>query len=211
MKTVGEVLSQARKKKRISISSLSGKTKIKERFLRAIEEERWSELPDFAVTQGFVRNFAKTVGVDEKFAAALLRRDFPQAPTKKGRFPEIKVGEPPVFWTPKTTIFVISLLIVGIIGIYLTRQYLIFAAPPPLEILQPRQNEIINGITLEVKGKTNPEAQVLVNGSPVLVDEKGIFQTKLTLSAGEQKVIIEAVSRSGKRTEKEVVIEVKPL
>ena len=72
MKNVGSILKEARKAKRVSLRDISGKTKIKEKFLRAIEEMEWSSLPNLAVTSGFVKSFAQVVGVDLARAGALF-------------------------------------------------------------------------------------------------------------------------------------------
>lgn len=206
MKTVGEVLSQARKKKKISIRRLSQTTKIKEEFLQAIEKEEWQALPDLAVTQGFVQNFAKSVGVNPSFALAILRRDFPRQEAPPKPF-EMSLGRP-TLWTPRTTLFVVVAAVILLLGGYLTRQYLIFVAAPPLEVISPSQNQEIAGSQVEVSGKTNPQAAVKVNNQPVLVDEKGYFEASVVVAPGIQNIIVQSLSRSGKTTETVITVKI---
>lgn len=207
MRTIGEVLSQARKRKKISIRRLSQITKIKEEFLQAIESGDWQRLSEFTVTAGFVRNFAQNVGIDPKIALAILRRDFPK---------ESKVAKPfemslsaPTFWTPRTTLFVAISLVTLALSFYLIRQYLTFVAAPQLGILAPSQNQEFEEREVEVLGKTSPQASVRVNNQPVLVDEKGFFKTKIVVSSGIQNITIQSQSRSGKKTEKIITVKVK--
>lgn len=204
MTTVGELLGQARRKKKISIRALSRTTRIKEGFLRAIEAGAWQNLPDFAVTAGFVRNFAQSVGVAADFAQALLRRDYPQR-TESAKPLELKLE--PRFWTPKTTLFVVTGLTVLILAGYLVRQYLIFTAAPPLQIFQPQQNQEVQGQEVEVRGRTSPQATVRVNNQPVLVDENGNFQTQVILGGDQTSIIIvRSESRGGKTTERQIQV-----
>jgi cytoskeletal protein RodZ len=56
MNSIGKILKNARIKKKLSLSSLSDKTKIKRDFLDAIEKEEWEKLPEFPVVLGFVKS-----------------------------------------------------------------------------------------------------------------------------------------------------------
>lgn len=194
MQTIGKLLSSARRKKRISLARLSERTKIKEQFLRAIERDEWHVLPNFAVTQGFVRSVAGVLGTNPEIAVALFRRDFEegkQAVPSKNRAS---------IWTPRTTIIAITIFGVGIIGFYLFVQYTIFVAPPPLEITKIERS----GATVTLKGKTSSEAQILINNEPLLVDENGNFAITLTHVKEGDVWTLESRSRSGKSTKKEV-------
>lgn len=195
MKTIGKVLWEARKKKKISISRLSEKTKIKAEFLRGIEKENWHIFPNFAVTRGFVRNFATVVGVDLQTAEALLRRDF-QAEKETP-----KITTPRIIWTPKITIVTFSTIVVVLLSIYIIHQYLTYAAPPPLSLESPKKN----GNMVEISGSTRRDAQVLINNEPVLVADDGSFHIELSAKTGEI-LKIEALSRAGKATKKEIIV-----
>ena len=196
MKNVGSILKEARKAKRVSLRDISGKTKIKEKFLRAIEEMEWSSLPNLAVTGGFVKSFAQVVGVDLARAGALLRRDF------RAQIPYGSVGIVGVpivrrgLWTPKTTVFVGVALLVSLLGGYLLRQYWQFAKAPGLAIarVEKENGEII------VAGKTSPNAELRVDGRPVLVEEDGRFEVKLDETYVGSVLEIRARSRTGRET-----------
>lgn len=194
MRTIGNLIKQTRIKRKISVDHLSQKTKIKPRYIWAIEKEEWQVIPNFTTAAGFVRNIAQALSIDTVTAVALLRRDFQE-------FPKMTVSTPRVFWTPKTTTILLLITFCLLLVIYLTRQYLIFIAPPPLSI-----NTTRNGEKVEISGKTSQEAGVLVNGEAVLVDENGSF-TMTFLSKEGDLVKIEALSRSGKATTKEITIQ----
>lgn len=193
MKTVGEVLKTARKKRGKSIAQIAKETKIKEKFLSALEKNDYHSLPGLPVALGFAKNYAQVVGVDTHLARALLRRDFPQTESPR-KSVEVALL-PKTFWTPRTTIIVAALGTVLILGFYLAKQYVLFAAPPPLEVTKV---QAADG-KLEIIGKTTPAATVEINGRTVLVEEDGTFHYSSNLP-DSGAVEIEAKSRTGKKT-----------
>jgi len=207
MKTIGQILSQARKRKKTSIRKISQETKIKEEFLQAIEDERWDKLPDFAVTAGFVQSFAKAVGVKPEFALAVLRRDIPKETRDSMSF-DLDIGRKK-FWTPKMTTALIIFFTFLVLGGYLVSQYLVFVKPPPLEVFSPQQGQEMLGSKVEILGKTSPEASVRINNQPVLVDDNGNFKGSVTLLEGVWDIVVESKSRSGKTTTKTIRVIVK--
>lgn len=198
MKTIGEILREARVRKRYSLKKLEGKTKIKKEFIEAIEKSDWVCLPDFPVISGFVKNLASPLGVNTKMAQALLKRDYP--PKKLFINPKPDVGSK-FSWTPKYTFWTgILIVILAILG-YLGFQYLKFNSPPFLEVSQPKEGLVVNSREVIVEGKTDPDATVKVNNQVILVGEDGLFSGKIEVFSGTKEIDIEAVSRSGKKTE----------
>jgi cytoskeletal protein RodZ len=70
--TVGKRLKQAREEQNLSISEISIKTRIKEKYLEAIEADRLNMLPSPIQQKGFIRAFAQAVGLDPREALNLL-------------------------------------------------------------------------------------------------------------------------------------------
>jgi len=69
----GESLRQARKARNISLQEIAESTKIGTRILQALEEERFDQLPGGIFNKGFVRSYARCVGLDEaKTVAAYM-------------------------------------------------------------------------------------------------------------------------------------------
>jgi cytoskeleton protein RodZ len=62
---VGQTLRDARKERGIDLSEVERATKIRVKFLEAIEEERWEDLPGPAYTRGFVSSYARFLELDE--------------------------------------------------------------------------------------------------------------------------------------------------
>ncbi len=66
MGAFGEKLRQQRERRGISLDAISTTTKISTRMLRAIEDEHFDQLPGGVFNKGFIRAYARQVGLDEE-------------------------------------------------------------------------------------------------------------------------------------------------
>lgn len=66
--TLGEKIRQAREERGITIMEVSEQTRISPLYLEAIENDDYSPLPGGIFNKGFVKSFAKYVGIDENEA-----------------------------------------------------------------------------------------------------------------------------------------------
>ena len=64
----GDKFRKAREKKEISLDDVSNVTKIGARMLRAIEEEQFDQLPGGVFNKGFIRAYAKHLGLNDEEA-----------------------------------------------------------------------------------------------------------------------------------------------
>ena len=70
MGSFGDNLRRQRELRGISLEAISTTTKISTRMLRAIEDEHFDQLPGGVFNKGFVRSYARQVGLDEDEAVA---------------------------------------------------------------------------------------------------------------------------------------------
>ena len=68
MEPLGEYLKQAREKKKLSLEQIASQTRIQEHHLQALESEDFANLPAKVFAKGFVRSYAKALGLDEEEA-----------------------------------------------------------------------------------------------------------------------------------------------
>src|SRR5262252_10414928 len=66
MGSFGDRLKKQREQRSISLDDISLSTKIGTRMLRALEEEKFDQLPGGIFNKGFVRAYARHVGLDEE-------------------------------------------------------------------------------------------------------------------------------------------------
>lgn len=203
MKTVGEILKAAREKKELSFADVEEKTKIRKGFLRFLEKNEFAKIPGGAiVTKGFIKNYAEFLGLSPRKLLATFRRDFTE--DEKGQVLPRGYYEPldaPRFsWTPRLTVAAgIGFLILALFS-YLSFQAISFLGKPPLEVFAPSHEEKVTSDAILVSGKTDPDAQVLINGKLAAVGQDGSFKKEVTLLPGENNLTIEAVSRRGEKT-----------
>ena len=70
MGAFGEKLRKQRELRGIELDAISNSTKIGTRMLRALEDERFDQLPGGVFNKGFVRAYARQVGLDEEETVA---------------------------------------------------------------------------------------------------------------------------------------------
>ncbi|HEU4392489.1 MAG TPA: helix-turn-helix transcriptional regulator [Solirubrobacterales bacterium] len=72
---VGKTLREARRRRRVDLAEVEAQTKIRSRFLLALENEEWDALPGEAYARGFIRAYAGYLGLDGARLAEEHRRD----------------------------------------------------------------------------------------------------------------------------------------
>lgn len=91
--TAGEILKAGRMKQRLSISECAKRTHIAPRYLEALEENRWADLPSESHRRGFIELYARFLGVP---AAEVLARYQESAHSPASSFePESAADEKP--------------------------------------------------------------------------------------------------------------------
>src|SRR5215472_5760878 len=66
MQSFGSTLRQERERRGISLEAISSSTKIRLLYLQAIEQDHLEELPGGLIGRGFVRAYARAIGIDEE-------------------------------------------------------------------------------------------------------------------------------------------------
>jgi cytoskeleton protein RodZ len=84
---IGEVFREARRRREVDLAQVEQATRIRPRYLRAIEAEEWDALPGGFYTRGFIRAYASFLGLDGDRLAEDYRegvegasREWPAAP-----------------------------------------------------------------------------------------------------------------------------------
>jgi cytoskeleton protein RodZ len=99
--TFGESLKREREMRGVTLEEISAATRIAERFLKAIENDQWDQLPGGVFNRGFVRAMARYLGLDEESIVAeyiLAVGDRPTVPVWNGSPPTVTPDQPWVAW-----------------------------------------------------------------------------------------------------------------
>ena len=199
-KTIGEILKAERKYHNIDLEALARKTRIKLKYLEALEKNQFEKLPASAFVKGYIRTYAKIFGFDHKPLLALLRRDFKES--AKGSLvprefikPVLKRGQ---MWTPVTiALFALGTVFFTLIG-YIGLQYYNLQKPPLLEVFQPIEDQVVASQVI-VEGQTVSDAVVTVNAQVVRLSDTGTFTYEVFLpKEGLNTITVESTDRRGK-------------
>lgn len=203
---VGQKLYNTRVHKSLTLEQISQATKIRPRFLAAIERGEYDKLPSSAYARGFVTNYASYLGLSQKEILALFRREFdekrnikvlPDSLTKTNGFAIRRIHI-------QKSLFVLILIVLTLVG-YLGYQYRAIFIAPPLSINSPVQYKD----TITVSGKTDPNVNLFINNETVLINSNGEFTKSLSLFPGKTSITIKAKNRFGKETVLQKTINVK--
>ena len=92
---IGPTLREARTRHHIDLVEIEEKTKIRVRYLRALENEEWDVLPGPTYTRSFIRTYASFLGLDgERLADDFRRLQEEQDPDPGGREPRTRPQRP---------------------------------------------------------------------------------------------------------------------
>lgn len=205
----GEKLKEKRLEKGLSLEDVSKNTKIKAEFLECIENGEYSKLPSVSYAQGFVRNYAKFLRLNEKEIMAIFRREFDEDKTyrvlPKGfeKTEEFSVSK---FKFGRTALFIFIIFAV-FLG-YILFQYRYAFINPPLRVDTPKENEVISASYIKVTGKTDSNATVYVNKDAVVVEESGSFEKTVNVFPGKATITVKAVNKFMRQTEKKIEVRV---
>ncbi len=73
MNDLGQWLREARETKDLSLAEAEATTRIRQKFLAALEAEEWDKLPGDVATLGFLRKYASYLGLDPQVAVERFR------------------------------------------------------------------------------------------------------------------------------------------
>jgi len=133
-------LAAARERKGVDLARAERDTKIRARYLSALERGDYRELPGAVYTKGFLRNYAIYLGLDPEDVLRQWRRERgDQAAPAPEIVPPRPLAEPARPLTFSPSIIVAALMTLGVVafGVYLSVQLLRYAKPPVLTVTSP--------------------------------------------------------------------------
>lgn len=157
--TLGEKLRQAREARGISLSEVAEQTRISRLYIESIENDDYRSLPGGIFNKGFVKSFAKYVGVDEQEALqdyASLAANHVNHPVDepRGYRPEVLTDDRTSSSSLPTIIFAIIILGAMTAGILYLVKY-----------LQNKPADAAN-TTVETNANANSASNAIVAATP---------------------------------------------
>src|ERR1051325_1984778 len=96
MPEIGETLREARMRRRIDMTEVETATKIRGKYLRALENEEWDLLPGPTFVKSFLRTYAEYLGLDARLLVEEYRQRYERPTTQDlTPFSAARRGRPP--------------------------------------------------------------------------------------------------------------------
>jgi cytoskeletal protein RodZ len=207
MITAGEVLKNKRESLGKSIETASLDTKIQRRFLQYIENNQFSFFDSEVFLTGFIKIYAQYLNLDVDKVLALYRRSNPKRKEPKSLKKEPKLPKRGIradLLNPKTVITTLLILFLTLIIGYIGFQIYKFQSPPELNITEPLSDIETKLEEISVKGKTEINTTVEINGTSLEPNDNGTFEKIVKLNEGINIITIRA-RKDGNNTLETVV------
>jgi cytoskeletal protein RodZ len=211
MTKAGEKLQQTRLEKGLTLEDVAKNTKIKTEFLSFIEEGEYAKLPSVSYAHGFVRNYAKFLGLPEKEIMAIFRREFDEDKTYRvlpkgfGEGDSFPLGK---FKLKQTAVLIVFIFLIFMA--YILFQYRYAFLNPPLQITSPQNGSTVSSSEVTISGKTDSNATVYIEKNAVSVDQNGNFKTTINVFPGQTTISVSVINKFSRETDKQITINVKP-
>lgn len=211
MRTVGQILKDAREDNFYTLEDVEKHTKIRQELLESLEKDDYNNLPPEIFIQGFIKNYGKFLKLDTTKLLAIFRRDY----EKKKHPPQVlesfsrPLNKKSFIVTPQRVLSLVIILVVFGFFAYLWVEYRQFVGSPPLNIATPIEGQTVEIPTVVVEGSTDPDAKISVNNQEIGVDDQGHFREEIKLSSSSNVVTITSTSKFGQQSKIERQVFVK--
>lgn len=198
-KSLSEIVKEERQKRDLNLEQVSLKTQIALDYLDKLEQGDYHELPGDVYVKQFIKKLAKLFKFSEKTLLDIYQKEkesqlsfFRPAPLPSPKKSFLTLLSPKLI-----RIFFIVLIIIGLFG-YLGWEIKNIFTPPFLQIVSPPTQTITLQPTVTIKGKTRPEATVLINQQEIIIKPDGSFSQEVDLTIGLNLFEISASKKHSK-------------
>lgn len=193
--SLGEKLKKAREKQHLSLERVVKSVGIKKKYLKALEDNDLKSLPGGLYAKKFIKQYSKYLDLDQEEIDKYIEKLLKNIETQENYFSHKKLSKKRFLVFPRIVRAVLIVMVVLAGLLYIAFYFNNLISPPNLKIIYPTVNQTTNENPITVKGETEPETEVYINGSTVLIEDNGYFEKEINLKQGLNKIIIEAKQR----------------
>jgi len=197
MLSVGTILKKEREKKGLLLIDIEKQIKVREKYLKAVEEEDWSYFSSKIYITGILKNYSRVLNLDHKKILAFFRRDYERKEEVK-----FKKKVTSKYLTSGTKKFLkLGVIILTMFFIlYFIFQLKTYFSPPNFILLSPTKTKFSIEKNVKIIGKTEKDTSITIAGERIYQNKAGVFNYEYSLNEGENKIIINLVGANGKKT-----------
>lgn len=210
---LGQKLFRVRKRRKATLEEAETATKIRIKYLEALENGDYRALPSEVYVKGFLQNYSQFLRLDFNLIYGEYQKErqsfgFSNDQAFLNRTND-KIDKPALVITSRTLLWPAIIISVMIIIGYVAFQVLGFASVPKLVLQTPDKDQIIYQNEQLFQGETDAGAALLINGQTVSVATDGRFNEMISLQKGLNTVEIKAENKNRKISKKVIIIEVR--
>lgn len=226
--TIGNILREQREKYDISLEEAYHELKIKVKYLRYLEQDRFDKFDSKPMVKGFLKNYSDFLGLNYERILALYRRDIENISMKRNV--NVVEEENPKFEfnvssrlrnivffkvTKQKITLVTAFLFLIFVGLFIYRTAQTTFDKPMLNITTPIEvSEGYDGSIeltdseITIRGATEKNTTVTINTIPIEVNTNFEFESeKIPVTEEQNTIVIEAKSSLG--TNSKIVLRIK--
>jgi len=202
MLSVGTILKNEREKKGLLLIDIEKQIKVREKYLKAIEDENWNYFSSKIYITGILKNYSRILNLDHKKVLAFFRRDYEKK--EETRFKRKVTSSYLTSGTKKLLkLGLITLTLFFIL--YFIFQLKTYFSPPSMIILSPTKTNFSVEKNVKITGKTEKDTSITIAGERIYQNKEGVFIYEYSLKEGENKLVINLIGANGKKTTMEKV------
>ncbi len=192
--SLGEILQAARTKKDLTLEQAEEETKVRARYLEALENGHYELLPSSVYAVGFLAKYADFLGLNKDRLIEMFSHERGKGYNHAKIMVERRLKEPFFSITPR--FMMITGIVLGLAAIlgYIIFSVYQFTSPPNLEISSPSADQVIQEDSVKIIGKTDEGVTLMINGENVLMDDKGNFSQTVKLHPGLNSFEIRSIN-----------------
>ena len=210
-----ERLLAARERKGVDLYRAERDTKIRSRYLAALEHGEYGELPGSVYTKGFLRNYALYLGLDPEDVIRQWKRE--RGDAQVSAEPVLTVPKPlaaprqGLTFSPVIVVAALLTVVIAAFAVYMGVQLVRFAKPPTLVVTNPATAVIDvpeDTTTFTFRGSSIPKATVSISAAGrtqpyrATADDTGHWSQDVELRRGRNQFDVSALDpETGKSSE----------
>ncbi len=219
LKTIGNMLIERRKQKGFSIEQIAEITKIRKKYIEALESSNYEIFESEIYIKGFLRNYTKMLGINAERALAMYRRErqFQDKREVINSPNKIKNTNRNLELTPNKIIIGVVAIIVAITVFYIGSYIGKILEDPVLTITSPitvaansTETYKTDQDVLEISGDIDIGSSLTINGQKYETNSFTTYFTKLNLTEGKNEFKLVATTEFGKDTSIDFIVIYEP-
>jgi len=207
IKTLGTLLIEKRKEKNLEIKDVSQIVKIRSTYLQALEEGNYEVFPSEVYITGFLKNYAKFLGIDIGKVMAMYRRENERQTEDNTMISKLKASNFNYVMTPNKIVAILAGIAILLILVYLGSYIGRVLKKPSLSLSSPvtinqegEANYRTDANFIELSGNAEIGSKLTINGQELKLNNFEKFSKEFPLESGKNVFTVKSENQFGRDT-----------